>query len=144
MSTPKSLSWTEALTTGDESLDNQHKYLVDTLNKLGDAIKNGYGKENILRILGILKFYASWHFEQEENSMEEYKCPAAEINKKAHAAFIVKFENYHKEYVDSGGSDELAFKIHEAIVDWIVNHILVVDSELYSCIHKKPKPLIHT
>ncbi|MBP6209264.1 MAG: hemerythrin family protein [Anaerolineales bacterium] len=140
MYTPKLLQWDFSLTTGDEVLDNQHKYLIEILNKLGTAILDGYGKENIIRILGTLKFYADWHFGKEEQCMEAYHCPAADKNKRAHSAFIEKFNRYHKEYLDSGGSDDLALKIHESIYDWIVGHILTVDSELYPCIHKRPKP----
>lgn len=137
---PKPLEWTVALSTGDELLDSQHKYLVDTLNKLGEAINQGHGGESIARILGMLRFYAGWHFGKEENCFEAYHCPAAEKNKKAHAVFVEKFDQYHHQFNSSGGSNELALKIHEEISDWIVNHILIVDSELYPCIHHKPKP----
>jgi len=140
MYTPKPLSWDPSLSTGDTSLDNQHKYLIETLNKLGSAIEDNYGRENITRILGMLKFYADWHFGKEEECMTLYECPAAEKNKKAHRAFIQKFGKYYDEYLELGGTNELALKIHESIADWIVNHILVVDSELYLCIHKRPKP----
>lgn len=140
MYTPKPLAWDPSLTTGDVTLDNQHKYLIETLNKLGSAIEDNYGRENITRILAMLKFYADWHFGKEEECMILYECPAAEKNKKTHSAFIQKFNKHHDEYIESGGTDELALKIHETISDWIISHILVVDSELYSCIHKKPKP----
>ena len=140
MYTPKALEWTHALSTGENSLDNQHRYLVDTLNKLGDAINEGHGIEAIARILGVLRFYAGWHFGKEEDCMEVYHCPAAEKNKKAHSVFIEKFDKYHHEFTSSGGSNEMALKIHEEISDWIVNHILIMDGELYPCIHHKPKP----
>lgn len=140
MYTPKPLSWNISLTTGDTSLDNQHRYLIETLNKLGSAIEDNYGRENITRILAMLKFYADWHFGKEEECMTLYECPAAEKNTKAHRAFIQKFDKYYGEYLEVGGTDELALKIHESISDWIVSHILVVDSELYPCIHKRPKP----
>lgn len=140
MYTPKYLEWDIALSTGDEALDNQHKYLVETLNKLGDAIREGRGVDHIARILGILRFYAGWHFGREEDVMEAYNCDAAGKNKKAHAVFIEKFDAFHKEFTHSGGSDELALKIHEELADWVFNHILVVDGELYPCIHHRPKP----
>ena len=140
MYTPKHLEWDNALSTGEASLDGQHRYLVDTLNKLGDAINEGHGNEELARILGVLRFYSGWHFGREEDCMETYHCPAAEKNKKAHAIFIEKFDKFHKEFTNSGGSNEMALKIHEEISDWIVNHILIVDGELYPCIHHKPKP----
>ena len=139
MYTPKPLKWDDVLSTGDETLDNQHKYLVETLNNLGDAINEGYGMEMIARILGRLRFYAGWHFEREEECFDRYQCPAASMNKNAHAAFIEKFDRYHVRFRESGGSNELALKIHEELSDWIVNHIMRVDGELYPCIHHRPK-----
>ena len=140
MYSPRHLEWTNALSTGDASLDSQHRYLVDTLNKLGDVINEGHGGEELARILGVLRFYAGWHFGKEEDCMETYHCPAAEKNKHAHAVFVEKFDKYHAEFTQSGGSNEMALNIHEEISDWIVNHILIVDGELYPCIHHKPKP----
>ena len=140
MYTPKILEWDEALSTGDSSVDEQHKYLVETLNSLGTAILDGHGTEAIARILGRMRFYAGWHFDREEECFEKYQCPAAEMNKNAHAAFVEKFDRYHKRFHDAGGSNDMALKIHQEITDWIVNHILRVDGELYPCIHHRPKP----
>lgn len=141
MYTPKPLQWDNALSTGDETIDSQHKYLVETLNALGDSITQGHAIESVARILGRLRFYAGWHFTREEECFEVYHCPAAEKNHKAHKAFVVKFDKYHSKFLEEGGTIELALKIHEEIMDWIVNHILVVDGELYPCIHKRPKPI---
>ncbi|MCB0102424.1 MAG: hemerythrin family protein [Anaerolineales bacterium] len=140
MYTPKILEWDEALSTGDSSVDEQHKYLVETLNSLGTAILDGHGTEAIARILGRMRFYAGWHFDREEECFEKYQCPAAEMNKNAHAAFVEKFDRYHKRFHDAGGSNDMALKIHQEITDWIVNHIMRVDGELYPCIHHRPKP----
>ena len=140
MYTPKQLNWDYALTTGDILLDNQHKYLFEILNRLGRAITDGQGEQNIAKLLDTLKFYADWHFEKEEMCMEIYHCPAADKNKKAHTVFIEKFDKFHQEYIESGGSEDLALKIHESIFDWIVNHILRIDGELFPCIHHRPKP----
>jgi hemerythrin len=82
MYTPKPLQWDDALSTGDETLDNQHKYLVETLNNLGEAINKGHSADALARILGRLRFYAGWHFGREEECFETYHCPAAEKTKK--------------------------------------------------------------
>jgi hemerythrin len=73
--------------------------------------------------------------------MEAYHCPAAGKNKKAHAVFITKFDAYQAEFDQTGASVELALKIHEEISDWLVNHILMVDGELYPCILHSQKPI---
>ena len=141
MHNPRKIAWDEALTTGDLEIDAQHKFLIDTFNDLGDAIQHGSGMGSIQKILGVLRFYASWHFGKEEDCMAHYQCPIAETNKKAHAVFMERSIKYQKEYELSGDSNELALKIHSELSDWIVNHILAVDGKLYPCIHNKPNPL---
>lgn len=106
---------------------------------MGEAINKGHSADALARILGRLRFYAGWHFGREEECFETYHCPAAEKNKKAHMVFIEKFDKYHENFREAGDSKEMALKIHEEISDWIINHIMKVDGELYPCIHLRPK-----
>lgn len=138
---PRQLTWDETLTTGDMEIDTQHKFLIDTFNDLGDAIQHGSGMGSISKILGVLRQYADWHFAKEEDCMESFHCPAAKVNKIAHEVFIEKTSRYQMEYELSGSSKNLALHIHADLSDWIVNHIMKVDGQLYTCIHNKPKLL---
>jgi hemerythrin len=133
MYTPKELYWRDEMTTGIVELDAQHKYLIDTFNDLGHSITGRYDPENINKVLKMMKFYVEWHFSKEEECMERHHCPAARKNSKAHAVFTKKLRGYQKEFEDTGGTRELAIKIHEELTDWIVNHIMIVDSQLLPC-----------
>jgi hemerythrin len=139
MSTPRRIFWDEALSTGEMEMDAQHRYLIDIFNDLGTAIEEGYSREDIQKVLKILKFYAGWHFNKEEECMTRFRCPAGAQNKAAHAAFILKLDQYEAEFERTpDASTDLALKIHAELLDWIEKHILVVDSQLYACIHPKP------
>ncbi|MFN8413562.1 MAG: hemerythrin family protein [Anaerolineales bacterium] len=140
MYTPRKLAWDNALTTGDTELDAQHKYFINIFNELGDTITNELGADEIERMLGMMKFYAGWHFGREEDCMEKYHCPVAEKNKSAHVVFIEKINKYRAEFEHTQNYTALALQIHEDLSDWIVKHILAVDGQLYPCIHKRPKP----
>ncbi len=129
------ISWDNALSTGDTSLDDQHRVLIDTFNELADAIEGGANKDNIGKILSVMKFYASWHFSREEDCMEKYHCPVADKNVKAHAIFTKNFINYEQEFNQLQNVTELATRMHTDLADWIYNHILAVDAKLYHCIH---------
>ena len=133
MYTPKELYWRDEMTTGVVELDAQHKYLIDTFNDLGHSIRGRFEPEEITKVLKMMKFFVEWHFSKEEECMAKYHCPVAQKNSKAHAVFTKKLRAYQKEYEESGGSLELAIKIHQDITDWIVNHILVVDTQLLPC-----------
>jgi len=139
MYSPRRLVWNEEMTTGDDEIDAQHKYLIDFFNDLGGSITKEYPLEDIAKVLKVMKYYAAWHFGKEEVCMERYHCPAAGKNLKAHTMFMQKFHKFQDEYEKTGGSMELAFKIHEDLAEWIVNHIMVVDKQLYPCIHKRQK-----
>jgi len=141
MYTPRMLEWDDALTTGDMEIDAQHRYLIDVFNDLGRTIEeNQHSKEDIERVLGVMSFYAGWHFGREEDCFAKYNCPAADKNVKAHAVFIEKLSTYRSEIEQTNDFKELALKLHEELSDWIVNHILAVDGQLYPCIHNRPKP----
>jgi hemerythrin len=131
MYTPKELHWRDEMTTGVVEIDAQHKYLIDFFNDLGHSIKKRYDPEDTSKVLKVMKYYAEWHFKKEEECMLRYHCPAADKNSKAHAVFMEKLEGYQREYDESGGSIDLAARIHEELANWIVNHIMVVDTQLY-------------
>lgn len=119
------------MTTGVAEIDAQHKYLVDFINDLGYSIRKKYSPQDILKVLQVLKFYAEQHFGKEETCMEHYHCPAAGKNQKAHKVFAEKLREYQNEYETSGGSNDLAVRIHADLVDWTVNHIMTIDTQLF-------------
>ena len=132
--TPRKLYWTDEMSTGVVEIDAQHKYLIDFFNDLGHSIQKMYDPDDISKVLKVMRYYAEWHFHKEEECMLRYRCPAADKNTKAHAVFMEKLEGFQKEYDKSGGSAKLATKIHEELANWIVNHIMVLDTQLQGCV----------
>ena len=134
MYTPRRLIWREEMTTGVIELDAQHKYLIDIFNDLGYSIQKKYDPDDVGKVLRVMKYYAEWHFAREEECMARFHCPAAEKNTKAHAVFVGMLRQHQKDFEQSGGSTELATKLHEELSDWIVSHIMVVDTQLAPCV----------
>ncbi len=140
MPTPTKISWDDALSTGDEQLDEQHKILLSIFNDLATSIENGAQKDDIARTLTALKNYANWHFACEEDCMDKYQCPASKINKKAHAIFLQKTEEYEGEFQNAENFMEFALQVHDDLTRWIYTHILEVDASLYHSIHSTRLP----
>jgi hemerythrin len=118
-------------------VDLQHRYLINTINELAEAIDAGKGRDSISEILVVTQFYAEWHFKREEECMERYRCPMAATNKSAHALFIEKFKRFRDEYEKGGASDTLAARMYEELGDWLVNHLLTVDRALADVVPKR-------
>lgn len=133
MSESLEIEWTEALATGDEAIDNQHKYLVDLINELARAIERNEVADKMKEILMMLEYYTTWHFESEEGCMMRKSCQAACQNKEAHNEFIQTFLAFKKEYYESEGSRDIALRMYKTLTSWVVNHIQKIDSNLATC-----------
>jgi hemerythrin len=85
-------------------------------------------------LLDFLQFYSAWHFEREEQCMEEYQCPVAEMNKVAHAEFIEMFERFYEEWWADSMDMELVQQTFRGVGIWIQNHIQRTDTQLLFCV----------
>ncbi len=75
--------------------------------------------------------------------MDKYQCPVADINKKAHAYFELKLQDYEKEIESTENMVEFALQLHNDLARWIYNHILDVDATLYHSIYSTNVPKAH-
>lgn len=128
------ITWSNEFATGVASVDADHKRLMDGLNELETALANGSGSRRIGELLSFLAGYAAEHFAREEACMNRYNCPTAQANKSAHRDFIIKFTAAQSRIEKSPNSAALiSLQVHRELSDWIVNHILRVDSALKTC-----------
>lgn len=135
------ISWSKEYETGVASVDADHRRLAEGLNELEHALATGSGSKRVGEILAFLAEYAAGHFTREEACMNRFNCPTAAANKAAHREFIAKFTAAQARIEQSPGSAALiALQVHRELCDWIVNHILRVDSALRTCVPKVGAP----
>jgi hemerythrin len=126
--------WDESLSTGVRMIDTHHKELITAINDMGEAIEQQQGTTAIKKLLVFLKYYAEWHFEHEEQCAAKHQCPIAETNQKAHIHFIETFGHLHDQYRQSEASEDVACQIYQELCDWLVSHILKIDTQIGHCI----------
>lgn len=127
------------MATGLPEIDGQHKELLEKLNELSEAIEQRKGRQTAGELLDFLQFYAAWHFEREEACMEKYHCPLASVNKQAHQEFLRRFGELYQLHQDSGLDSAAAQEVYRKLLDWVVNHILRVDTSLAVCVPESEK-----
>ncbi len=127
--------WTEALSTGEPTVDQHHQKLFDLINALMDAMQTGQGKVAIESVLSELAEYVDLHFSYEEQCMEKYQCPVAGKNKKAHDKFVETFDALWEDFRHNGATTELVLRVQKEMGDWLVKHIAGIDVGLGPCIH---------
>ena len=130
----KKFEWSDSLSTGVPMIDTQHKELIAATNEIGEAIERGNGTTAIKKLLSFLKFYAEWHFGNEETCAAKHQCPIAGTNQAAHRKFIDTFGKLHDQYRQSDASEEVARKIYDELSEWLVSHILTIDTQIGACI----------
>jgi hemerythrin len=58
----------------------------------------------------------------------------AGVNQEAHKKFIETFGKLHDQYRQSDSSEEVARKIYDELCEWLVSHILRIDTQIGACI----------
>ncbi len=122
------IEWENEFCIGDELIDNQHQQLVGVINELYYAVKNKKGDDVALKIILKLLDYTVTHFNDEEAFFEDFDYPNKEYHKELHQQFVAQANDWHAEILS--GQKPLSLDILHFLVDWLVNHIKVVDKEL--------------
>ena len=126
------LQWSDAFATGHDLVDNDHRKLIDSLNELENALKEGAGKETIGKILEFLNNYTREHFAREEAHMQAVACPAYAENCREHTLLISRLDVWLMR-LEQGTSITLVLEVHREISNWIRGHILKTDCKLRGC-----------
>lgn len=132
------IQWTEALATGVDTIDEQHKELIVRVNNLLEACQQGKGKLIMAGLLNFLADYAVRHFAEEEKYMQTYDYPGYEAHKAQHEKFISDFGLLKNKFDAQGAGVNLVLVTNRTIVDWLVNHINNTDKALGAFLKERP------
>jgi hemerythrin len=128
------ISWDPTMSTGVDSIDDQHKQLISMLNDLLTAMSQGRGRAEVQKVLDGLGGYAASHFGHEEGCMVKYKCPAAAQNIEAHKQFIATFTSFTDEFEKTGATAHLVVRVQSELMRWLTSHIKRTDTQLLPCV----------
>ncbi len=119
------MPWSQALQLGIESIDNQHKWLVDATNRLHDEISQpAPNRAVIAEILEGLVDYTMNHFLMEEDLFLRLGYPETAAHKAEHNGFTAKAMDLLLQLED--GAD-LGAEAMDLLKNWLQHHILQVD-----------------
>ena len=119
------LEWSILLSTGIESIDEQHKTLLGIVNELNESLEHGGSPEKIKDIFNKLVLYTENHFKYEEELFEQYHYPLSEKHTEEHKA-LAKEIYFLKKKLDE---DDLMINVElmAYLKDWLADHILNSD-----------------
>lgn len=126
------LMWKDEYATGVDSIDEQHRRLLEIAGDAYDLLKNQMYTDKydkIIEIIEELKNYTMYHFDSEEQYMESIGYKKILSHKVNHRDFIDKIENIDMGKVDEN-QDAYILQLLDFVVDWIDKHILQLDKEI--------------
>ncbi len=122
------IAWSPMLSTGVQEIDDQHKKLIDLVNKLNDAMRSGQGKEALGTVLADLVKYTVYHFGTEERLMGQHKYADAASHLAEHKKLVQDVSAFKAKF-DSGNA-MISTEIMTFLRDWLSKHIMQTDKKL--------------
>lgn len=114
--------WTDALSVGNEGLDEDHRQLVALIDMVSEAGPT-FGT-----VFSRLLDYVADHFEREERYMEAIGYPDLDRHRALHDAFSARVSVMLKQH-----NDDLFSRTDESVADflwtWLRTHIQVEDKK---------------
>lgn len=129
------IAWTDSLLVGVESIDNEHKALLELINRLHTAISTARGEDEIRSILFLLSEYALSHFAVEETAMAEIGYPDLGTHRAEHAVFAEKLDILADKV--RRGETETAESTFRFLVDWLIDHVSKTDMAMGAFLRKR-------
>jgi hemerythrin-like metal-binding protein/PAS domain S-box-containing protein len=124
------LNWNKQLVIGIESVDLQHKHLIDLTNQLDEALAIGANRDTLIKIVNDLIDYTVYHFEDEEQLMvtANYNPALYAAHKEEHQEFVAKMTAVQREVKTN--IKTLSSDLMDYLVNWLCNHILNTDKKM--------------
>ncbi|MBN8218673.1 MAG: bacteriohemerythrin [Spirochaetes bacterium] len=121
------IAWSDRLSIGLETIDEQHRTLIGHINKLHRAMVQREGKAATEAVLSGLIDYTANHFKFEENLFEQFGYPERAGHGAKHAKLVGEVLEYAKRY--DAGEVSVNVEILQFLKNWLTEHILGTDKQ---------------
>lgn len=124
------LNWNSQLELGIDSVDKQHKHLIDLTNQLDEAVAIGAERDTLIKIINDLINYTVYHFQHEEQLMlaAEFNPTLYVIHEAEHREFVAKMLTVQREVETDVNT--LSEDLMDYLVNWLCHHILSTDKQM--------------
>lgn len=129
------LGFNNSLRVGNRLMDREHAVLIEYINSLQQALDDASSRQLVGQVLEGLVEYTKTHFFVEEEMMRVYGYPDYINHKKAHDAFKHEIQRRVEEYRKGEGHVTEAVMLF--LKDWLVKHIMKIDTQLAAFLKDK-------
>lgn len=119
------VTWSQDFSVNIQEIDDQHKVIVDLINKINDAVAGNGGPETVKQVIEQLVHYTTVHFSIEEALMRMFHYPDYEQHKQIHKNLLERVLAFQKQYAK--GNTQIGPELLYFLRDWLLNHIVKID-----------------
>ena len=127
----ESFHWDKHFETGLDTVDQQHRALVDLINRFGELLAGVHNVpfEELEEVFVELTAYTQYHFQEEENMMLQVGLDAqfVRMHKQLHADFLQELITTHETVLER---HETAGRLLKLLTYWLAFHILGIDQAM--------------
>ncbi len=124
---PDLIRWDASIQMDIRSVDQQHRRLVDLINKLNRAMKSRKSRKVLADVFTELIDYTKQHFGDEETLMRQHGYEGLGDQEVQHKHFVAKMKDLHPQV--KGGNAMITMDLMEFLKDWLVKHIKGTDKK---------------
>ncbi len=129
------MRWSDSLSVGIDSIDGQHKVLIDLINTLFREMNSGNGKQAISSALSKLIEYTGSHFAFEEDLFEKHNYEGNDAHKEIHKKLVAQVVDFQTQF--ESGKKDISLELMEFLKDWLIEHIKGTDKKYSSFLQSK-------
>jgi hemerythrin len=115
------INWDNSYSVNIPGIDRQHQKLIQMINDLNDAMRQGKGNDVVGKLIRELVSYTETHFRNEEDYFERFGYPDTAAHTLEHANFVKKIAQFEDDY--HSGHLSLSIDIMRFLSDWLLRHI---------------------
>ena len=130
-------TWKNEYSIGIDFVDDQHKYLINLINRVNEAIEESNSIAIVETVLDM-RLYADIHFSEEEELMRKTGYPALDAHAGLHKGFIKKADVFLNDLEVSPLAATV--EISTYLLNWLIMHIQTVDSHYARFIRENGYP----
>jgi hemerythrin-like metal-binding protein len=125
-------SWNPNLSTGHDDIDDDHRLLIDAMNRVYDALMQGDCAPVLHQALTTLQSYVDQHFRREEAWMRQLGYPDVAQHMREHDTLRGQVERLLG--LSSQTAEHLGVEMLVVLKNWLIGHIGKADRAI--CLSK--------
>jgi len=123
------LQWKPEYSVGVESMDDEHREMIDLINATYDKLASNPDADQIEQCLGDIFSTISMHFALEENMMRKSNYAGYQAHKDDHEELLDQIRDLMDDF--DADSSAGAAKLEQGLSDWFAGHFSTFDARLH-------------